>query len=140
MSFSKEMLSRLRRHGYKATPQRLAVLKAISRSQERLTPLAIYHKVRQEHPRIGLVTVYRTLNILTELGLICEVRTGEDTRSYVGSPPQHHDHLICSDCGKVVDFTGCNVAALEDRLVKETGFAIEAHHLEFVGHCRNCQR
>jgi Fe2+ or Zn2+ uptake regulation protein len=79
------------------------------------------------------------LNILAELGLICEVRTGEDTRSYVGSPPRHHDHLICSDCGKVVDFTGCNVAALEDRLAKETGFAIELHHLEFVGHCRNCQ-
>lgn len=140
MSFLEDTLSRLRRHGYKATPQRLAVLDIIARSQEHLTPLALHQKVRQEHPHIGLVTVYRTLNILVELGLICEVRAGEDSRSYVGRPPEHHDHLICSDCGRVVDFTDCNVTELEQRLTRESGFAIEEHHLEFFGHCRDCRR
>lgn len=139
MPLNKDTLSRLRKHGYKATPQRRAVLKAISRSREHLTPQALHQRLRLKYPRIGLVTVYRTLGILLELGLVCEVHTGEDTRSYVVSPPQHHDHLICSDCGKVVDFTDCNVAALEKRLAKETGFAIEAHRLELVGHCRDCQ-
>ena len=134
-----DILTRLKQYGYKATPQRLAVVKAIGQSEEHLTPMALYHKVRQEHPQIGLVTVYRTLSILTELGLICEVRTGEKMRSYVCRPAEHHDHLICSGCGKVVNFTDCNVAELAQRLTSETGFAIEEHHLEFLGHCRDCR-
>lgn len=132
-------LARLRKSGYKATPQRMAVLRAIASSQGHLTPAAIYQKVRKEHPRIGLVTVYRTLNIFAGLGLICRVRAGENDWGYVGSPLEHHDHVICSGCGKVVDFTGCNLGALGQRLCRETGFTIEEHHLEFVGTCQECQ-
>lgn len=138
MATSQDTLARLKESGYKMTPQRVAVIDAIARSQEHLTPVALYRKVRQVQPDIGLVTVYRTLNILTQLGLVCEMRAGE-TRSYVGSPPQHHGHLICSRCGKVVNFTQCNVAEVEQRLAHETGFAIEEHHLDFFGHCRECQ-
>ena len=136
----REMLAHLKQNGYKATPQRVAVLRAIASTREHLTPMALYQKVRQEKPNIGLVTVYRTLNILTELGLICEMRTAENTRSYVGSPPEHHGHLICSECGNVADFTGCNLSELEQRLSRETGFAIDGHRLEFFGHCQDCQR
>ena len=115
------------------------MLHAIASTREHLTPMALYQKVHQETPRIGLVTVYRTLNILAELGLICEVRTGENTRSYIGSPPEHHGHLICSECDKVVDFTGCNLGELEQRLSRETGLAIDDHRLEFFGLCHDCQ-
>ena len=135
-----KVLAKIRQKGHKLTPQRRAVLHTIARAQNPLTPNEIYQRVRQENPSIGLVTVYRTLNVLAKLELICEVHTGENARGYVGSPLEHHGHLICSECGKVVDFTGCDLGALEQKLSRETGFVIEDHLLEFHGRCRDCSR
>ena len=135
----KRIVAILKQEGYKLTPQRRAVLNVIACSEDHLTPAAIFDKVRQERHDIGLVTIYRTLDILNELGLICEVHSGGNGRSYlIRRPLGHHHHLICSDCGKVVDFTGCDLSKLEQRLSDETGFEIESHILEFAGRCQNC--
>ena len=129
----------LRQSGYKLTPQRRAVLNVIALSDEHLTPVALYEAVRQNCPDIGLVTVYRTLEILTELGFICEVRTGGRQRSFVMRRPiEHHHHLICSACGRVVDFAICDLAELEKKLSRETGFEIDSHLLELQGRCPKC--
>jgi Fur family ferric uptake transcriptional regulator len=131
----------LRKSGFKITSQRRSVLNAITQSHEHLTPAAIHKRVCREHPGIGLVTIYRTLEILTELGLICEVHAGENCRSYlIRRPSEHHHHLICSDCGRVMDFTDCDLSELEQRLAQETGFKIHSHLLEFLGQCRNCRK
>lgn len=129
----------LRRHGYKLTPQRRAVIGTFASSPDHLTPAAIYEKVHQERPDIGLVTIYRTLEILAKLGLICELHTGGSGRSYTIGAPEHHHHLICSSCGEVVDFSGYDLSSLEKRLSRETGFEIEEHLLEFIGLCQNCK-
>lgn len=137
----KEIIAKLRQRGYKLTPQRRAVLNVIATSQEHLTPAAIYNRAKQEHPSIGLVTIYRTLDILAELGAICEVNPEGSSRSYlIRKASEHHHHLICSDCGAVVDFTACDLDELEQRLSRKTGFKIEGHLLEFVGHCQKCQK
>jgi Fur family ferric uptake transcriptional regulator len=130
----------LRQHGYKLTPQRRAVIGAIAASQDHLTPAAIYERVHQDHSTIGLTTVYRTLEILAKLELICELHAGGSCRSYTIGAPEHHHHLICSNCGEVIDFTGYDLSSLEQRLSRETGFEIEGHLLEFIGRCRNCQQ
>ena len=130
----------LRREGFKITRQRRAVLTAINENHDHLTPADIYEKALTQHPGIGLVTVYRTLEILGKLGLICEVYTGGNTRSYLmRRPSYHHHHLVCSGCGTVVDFADCDLSELADRLSQETGFAIESHLLEFTGRCMDCQ-
>jgi Fur family ferric uptake transcriptional regulator len=134
-----KVIATLRQHGYKLTPQRRAVIQVITSTRDHLTPASIYEKMRQTHPSIGLVTIYRTLEVLAELGLICELHAGGNCRSYTISTPQHHHHLICSNCGTVVDFTGHYLKELEDNLSKESGFRIDGHLLEFVGLCRNCQ-
>jgi Fur family transcriptional regulator, ferric uptake regulator len=131
---------RLHQAGHKVTPQRLTISKIVTESSELLTPSALFKKVRDLDPQIGEVTVYRTLDILSELGLVCVVDTGENIHSYIGRPAEHHDHLICSECGKVVNFTQCNIAKLEKRLVSETGFDIDDHRLDFYGKCRECKR
>jgi len=137
----KGIIAKLRQRGYKLTPQRRAVLDVIATSQEHLTPAAIYERVQQEHPGTGLVTVYRTLDILAELGAICEVNPEGSSRSYsIRRTPGHHHHLVCSRCGAVVDFTGRHLEKLEQRLSQETGFKIEDHLLEFVGLCQKCQK
>ena len=137
----KKMASILRQRGYKLTPQRRAVLSIIALSHDHLTPAAVYERACQEYPGIGLVTIYRTLEILAELGLICEVHVGGGCRSYLMRRPSgHHHHLVCSECGRVVDFTDCDVGELEQRLTQETGFRMEAHLLEFLGCCPDCQK
>ena len=137
----KKITAMLRQRGYKLTPQRQAVLNVIALSHDHLTPASLYERVHQEHPGIGLVTIYRTLAILAELGLICEMHAGGNCRSYLlRRPSGHHHHLICSQCGEVVDFTDCDLGELEKRLSAETGFDIEGHLLEFSGLCPSCQR
>ncbi len=138
MVFS-EVTALLRRSGHKLTSQRLAIIKIVMESKELLSPAALYEKVHRINPEVGEVTVYRTLNVLSDLGLVCVVHTGENTHSYISRPQEHHDHLICSKCGKVVDFMNCNVSELEHRLMSETGFAIHEHRLDFYGVCDRCK-
>jgi Fur family ferric uptake transcriptional regulator len=136
----KKIEQELRKHGHKITPQRRTVINAIVQSHEHLTPAAIYKKVSRNDPGIGLVTIYRTLEMLAGLGLICEMHAGGSCRSYLmRRPAEHHHHLICSDCGRVVDFTACDLTGLEQRLAKETSFKINGHLLEFLGQCRSCR-
>ncbi len=137
----KRIENELRQHGYKVTPQRRTIIGAIIRSREHLTPAAIHQRVHREDSGIGLVTIYRTLQMLTELGLICEMHAGGSCRSYLmRSPSEHHHHLICSDCGMVIDFTDCELGGLEKRLSRETKFQISGHLLEFLGQCRKCRK
>jgi len=137
----RSILSSIKERGYKITPQRRAVLKAIADSQDHLTPAELHQRARQERPDIGLVTVYRTLEMLADVGLICEMHSGGNCRSYLlRRPEEHHHHLICSDCGQVVDFGDCDLDQLEQKLSRETGFAMEEHLLEFLGRCPACQR
>lgn len=136
----RKVTATLRRHGYKLTPQRLAVIQAITSSQDSLTPATIYTKVQPESPNIGLVTVYRTLEILAELGLICELHGGGICHSYTTSLPQHHHHLICSGCGTVIDFGCHDLEEREQSLSEQSGFRIDGHLLEFFGVCPVCQK
>ena len=128
----------MREAGHKVTPQRLAIITIVLASHELLTPLTVYQRVKQINPHVGEVTVYRTLDILAELGLVCILTTGQKTPRYIGRPAGHHDHLICSGCGKVIDFTGCDVAGLEKKLSSRTGFVIQEHRLDFYGKCADC--
>jgi len=130
----------LRRHGYKLTRQRRSVIKAVISSDNRLTPAALYHKLHQDYPDIGLVTVYRTLGLLDNLGLLCKLHTGGDCHTCTIGVPERHHHLICSSCGKVIDFSCRSMAEFETSLAKETGFAIKDHLLEFTGYCQSCRK
>ena len=137
----KKLASILKQRGYKLTSQRRMVLSVIALCHEHLTPAAIYERVHHGDSSIGLVTIYRTLDLLTKLGLVCEIHAGGNCRSYLMSrPPEHHHHLICSECGAVTDFANCDLSELEQRLSNETGFAIGNHLLEFLGQCKNCQK
>jgi Fur family transcriptional regulator, ferric uptake regulator len=136
----KRVEQELRQRGYKITPQRRVIIGAIITSHEHLTPSAICARVRRDDPSVGLVTVYRTLEILARLGLICETHAGGSCRSYLmRRPSEHHHHLICSDCGRVIDFTDCDLGKLERRLAAANNFKINSHLLEFLGQCRQCR-
>lgn len=129
----------LREHGYRLTPQRHAVLRVIAASHDHLTPAEIHERVLENNPGIGLVTIYRVINLLTDLKLICRVGIDASGPRYLmRRPTGHHHHLICSRCGRAVDFAGCDLRRLEKRLSEETGFTIDGHFLEVHGRCPDC--
>jgi len=130
----------LRQHGYKLTPQRHALLRVIAAHHDHLSPDEIYNIAKQEFPDIGRVTVYRTLDILSNLNLVCRVHTADGCRNYMmRRPTEHHHHIVCSVCGKSIDFTHCDLSELVKNLSDKTGFIIEGHLLEFFGKCPNCR-
>jgi len=116
------------------------VLKALAAGSDYLTPEDIHERARIHSPGIGLITVYRTLGLLSELNLVCRVHSSDGCRGYMmRRPMEHHHHLVCSGCGRVCDFTGCSLADLEQRLTEEMKFDIGGHLLEFYGRCSDCQ-
>jgi Fur family ferric uptake transcriptional regulator len=140
-NLTKELATLLKQKGYKLTPQRRAVINAIAKSNTHVTPAELFEKARAEHTGVGLVTVYRTIKLLSDIGLICEMYTDGDSKSYLlRKLPEHHHHLVCSGCGVVVDFSGCDLNDLERQLVDSTGFVMEGHLLEFRGRCPDCQK
>jgi len=138
MPIPKEALATLKGNRYKLTPQRKAVLRVLNSSQTHLTPAAVYERVKKLNPRFSLVTVYRTLNILVDLGLICEIRTGANSKSYAAGNPVTHGHLICNNCGKVVDFEDYDIGELLEELSAASGYVINDHRLDLYGLCPEC--
>jgi Fur family ferric uptake transcriptional regulator len=136
MSFNRK---KLRGSGHKATPQRLSILKVIAEMRSQFTPQELYLRLQKLHPDIGLVTVYRTLKLLAENGLVCRMGYSGRSQSYAHRPDEHHHHLVCSGCDKIIDVSSCGLSELEKQLSQDTGFAISDHRLEFVGLCRECQ-
>ncbi|MDY6834047.1 MAG: Fur family transcriptional regulator [Chloroflexota bacterium] len=131
---------KMKQEGYKLTPQRLAILDVFSNSPCHLTPAEVFEELRDDHPEIGLVTVYRTLEIFSKLGIVTEVYANGNSPSYtlLESPEQCHC-LICSGCGKVFHFSDCDLDDLKQRLSLLTGFKIEDHLLQLQGLCDECQ-
>ncbi len=129
----------LRSAGYKITRQRRAVLQVLAERNAHWRPWEIYQRARQRCPALGLTTVYRTLDILCELGLVQRVHLEQGCHSFAPVSQGHSHHLICRKCGEVTEFEGCDLSPLLERVSRSTGFVIEEHWLELFGTCPACQ-
>lgn len=132
------LVERLRAAGYKITPPRLAVLEVIEQEGEHLYPTEILAQAKTIHPALGRATVYRTLELLTQLGIVRPIYVGEQGPTYIRADGDHH-HLVCSQCGQIVDFDECVAGAMAQELGERFGFLITSHLLEFYGICAGCQ-
>ena len=122
-------VGKLRGLGYKATPQRVAVLEALA--AERHQSL---EEVRRRCSEVGLVTIYRTLDLLSGLGLVRRLDLGDGPRYELAEV--HHHHLICESCGGVSEFEEC---PLDLRRLKDMGFEAGSHSLQIYGRCAGCR-
>lgn len=134
---------KLREAGYKLTPQRLAIIEAIqSHPGTHLSTEEIYEIVRVTHSDMGLATVYRTAQLLEELGIITSLNI-EDGRIryelYTDEGQHNHHHLICTQCGSVSEFEEDLLDELEERIQSDHRFKILDHKLKFYGICSKCQ-
>ena len=129
-------LERLRRAGLRVTASRRAVLEALAAADRALSLKEIFVRARAQQPGLGLATVYRTVELLQELGLIGQVRLREGCQRYFLVPPGHWHQLVCLGCGRLIHFPGRDeLELLEHSLEEETGYRIEGHSLQFYGYC-----
>jgi Fur family peroxide stress response transcriptional regulator len=133
------MLAKLKRHDFRLTPQRLAVLKVLAASEGHPTVERIYEKVRAEFPTTSIATIYKAVNLLKQLNEVLELGFPDGSNRYDGNKPYPHPHVICTQCKKIIDPNLGSLKDLTKEVIKETGFQIQNHRVDFFGTCRDCQ-
>ncbi len=132
--------SYITQHNLKITKQRRAVLEAFLGSKEHVSAEDLYKIVSAKEPKIGLATVYRTLALLTESGLAAELDFGDGQKRYERNYEQgHHDHMICTQCGKIIEFHNSLIEKLQEDVAREHGFEMTTHKLDMFGICKDCR-
>jgi Fur family ferric uptake transcriptional regulator len=131
---------RLSEKGYRMTPQREMILAAIESSHDHISAEEIYAQVVAKYPHVNISTVYRTLELLKKLGMVYEIDLGEGRIRYHAEGSGHHHHLVCQDCGKVIDIEEATLSSLRDILFRDYKFRAELRHVAIFGRCGDCRR
>ena len=123
----------------KITKQRRTVLKAFLECKNHISVEELYNTVLKTEPKIGLATVYRTLALLTKSGLALEMDFGDGQKRYESSyRTVHHDHMVCTECGKIIEFNHPLIEKYQEEIAKENSFKITSHKLDIFGYCLDC--
>jgi len=129
----------LKERGLKFTRQRDEIVRVFIEAGSHLSVDELYQRVRQRNPRIGYATVYRTLKLMTESGWASSRQFGDRMARFEHrAAGEHHDHLICRVCGKIVEFESERIEELQSRIARQQGFRIFDHKLELYGYCPVC--
>ncbi|MBI2952871.1 MAG: transcriptional repressor [Chloroflexi bacterium] len=129
----------LEKLGYRMTPQRMFVLRAVDESRGHVSADDIFASVRAQFPRISFSTIYRTLDLLQEIGLITKSDLGAGRVQYHRADEAHHHHLVCQRCGGIVDLDEQELEPLWEALRKRYNFKACERHMAIFGNCRQCQ-
>jgi Fur family transcriptional regulator, ferric uptake regulator len=139
---------KLRNHGFKCTPGREMILEVLESTNEHLSPEEIFSKAQKSCPELGLTTVYRTLEMLINLGMVIKLDIGDGKSRYELSESvnqkKHHHHLVCNGCGKIIDYSDFMneemeyLSKIEKALEKKHNFKINNHVIQFYGKCITC--
>jgi Fur family ferric uptake transcriptional regulator len=135
-----QWLEALSGNGYRLTSSRRAVVETVEASTHAMTPLEVFDSARSTHVELGLVTVYRTLEKLEELGLIQRVHQPSGCQAFISASQGHQHLLLCQSCGQVTFFEGDDLDNLIETISIKTGYAIQEHWLQLFGLCANCHQ
>ena len=131
----------LKKNNLKFTIQREVILETLYNSQEHLTPESLHHLIQDKHPdlKTGIATVYRTLALLEESQMVTSLSFGAQGKKYELGAKEHHDHLICTECGTITEFVDEKIEARQHSITEELGFKMSDHSMQIYGICSNCQ-
>ncbi|HEY5958396.1 MAG TPA: transcriptional repressor [Polyangiaceae bacterium] len=128
------------RQGLRSTEQRRVIVSTFVGAQSHLTIEELLSLVKQRDPRIGYATVYRTLKMLAESGIANELHFGDGFARYeLREALSHHDHLICTSCGVIVEFEEPGIEQLQEQVAERYGFLVTSHRHELYGLCPSCR-
>ncbi len=128
----------LEEHNLKHTKQRDAILDVFLTAAGHVTSEDIYKAVREDHPNVGYTTVYRTMKLLCDAGLASE-RHFDDGMTRYEIEHEHHDHLVCVKCGRIIEFECAMIEATQDEIAERYHFRVLRHRHELYGHCESCR-
>jgi Fur family ferric uptake transcriptional regulator len=130
------------RHGLKTSRQRELIAEVFFQAGGHLSIDELLERVRKDDPHIGQATVYRTMKLLTKCGLAEPRQFGDGHTRYEPhvAEEEHHDHLICTSCGKIVEFVNTQIETLQNRVAKQHGYLVTHHKMELYGLCPDCQQ
>jgi len=134
------MVRVLKEKGCRLTPQRLALLKIIAKSTGHPGIEQIYEQIKADFPTTSLATVYKTINLLREVGEVLELNLANLGSRYDGNKPYPHPHVICTKCGQILDPEFAALAEIAQAMAQQTGYQITHHQLNFFGLCPRCQK
>ena len=131
----------LKKNGEKFTIQREVILETLYNSDEHLTPEALHQLIQKQHPELktGIATIYRTLSRLEDSDMVTSLSFGAQGKKYELGAKDHHDHMICTECGNIAEFVDEEIEKRQELIAKEFGFAIKDHSMQIYGICKNCQ-
>ena len=130
----------LQEKGYRLTPQRMMVIEALHSVDQHISAEEIYSKVRVRYPYANISTIYRTLELLKELRLVSEIDLGDGRIRYHPAEKGHHHHLVCNNCGKIIDLPESTLLPLIETLARDYKFRADLKHLAVFGLCADCQK
>jgi Fur family ferric uptake transcriptional regulator len=130
------------KHGLKTSRQRELIAEVFFAAGGHLSIDELLERVRTTDPKVGQATVYRTMKLLTKCGLAEPRQFGDGHTRYepVEEDHEHHDHLICTSCGKIVEFHNDEIELLQDRVADQHGFVVTHHKMELYGLCEDCRK
>lgn len=134
-----QMIKRLKESESRITPQRYAVLNVLAKSPDHPSAESIHAELNDNYPTMSLATVYKTINLLKREGEILELEFSDLGNRYDGNKPYPHPHVICTECGKIIDPSQLHLDKITSKMMEETGFNILTHRLDFFGICPDCQ-
>lgn len=134
------MVSKLREHDFRITPQRWAVLRVLAASEGHPSVERIYETVRQEFPTTSIATIYKTVNLLKQINELLEISFPDGSNRYDGYKPFPHPHVICVRCKKIIDPDLGSLKEITAEAADQTGFDILSHRLDFFGICSDCKQ
>ncbi|HBQ21126.1 MAG TPA: transcriptional repressor [Deltaproteobacteria bacterium] len=127
--------------GLKSTAQRDTIVQTFLETENHIDIETLYQKVKTKNPAIGFATVYRTMKLLKNSGIAHERHFGTRHAVYEPhTPDQHHDHLICIRCKKIIEFENTHIEKLQEQVAKKYKFKLTSHKHELYGYCRECQK
>ncbi len=133
--------SHISRHNLKVTKERSAVLRAFLDSERHITAESLYRKMKDAGSSVGLATIYRTLNLFCESGLAEQRQFGDGQARYeLVFNVKHHDHLICQECQRIIEFQNEEIETLQEKVAQKHNFKIFSHKLELYGLCSDCSK
>ncbi len=136
-----ELKKIVKQKGLKYTEQREIVLKILINASGHLSAEDVYNTIKEYYPEsnIGIATVYRALSFLEEVDLIASIAFGSEGKKYESNAKSHHDHLICTSCGKIIEFLDEEIESRQEKVGKKNNFKITSHSMQLYGICSDCQ-
>ncbi|MBN1136789.1 MAG: transcriptional repressor [Anaerolineae bacterium] len=133
------LVGRLRERGYRLTPQRIALLRLLAASDGHPSASHLHDQLQAQFPTTSPATIYKTLNLLKDLGEVLELGFSDGDNRYDGNKPYPHPHLICVRCRKIMDPEVSIAQDLVQQVAQQSGYQIIGHRLDFYGVCPDCR-